>query len=300
MMSSLPPSDEQQHARRVRQPLDREREPLARELVPHEDGDALLGSELQLGARGEPLVGRGWTEPFEVDAVRDDLDPRPDRAVGGSQVCGLRLGEAHHRTVRAPAIPDAVAEVDEVMEGIAVDAPERPAPGPHGCEQDPVVDVDVADQHVVVRDGDRVGAVGEELAGAHRADGAEPHHAPAAADAARGSCSSAERIWGRRWASWNVNRSTVAPSDRSSRSRCVGDAGDAGARADERHDLHDAGHAGASSRAGTWPRLRAGPSRYSAARRRAARPAVAGQQDARGPSPPSHCPSRAHCQPSEP
>ena len=250
----------------------------------HEDGDALLGSELQLGARGEPLLGRGRTEPFEVDAVRDDLDPRPDRAVGGSQVCGLRLGEAHHRTVRAPAIPDAVAEVDEDVERVAVDAPERPAPGPHGCEQEPVVDVDVADQHVVVRDGDRVGAVGEELAGAHRADGAEPHHAPAAADAARGSCSSASASGGRRWASWNVNRSTVAPSDRSSRSRFVCDAGHAGARADERHDLHDAGHAGASSRR-NLASTRAGPSRYSAARRRAARPRSPGSRMARAVAP---------------
>ena len=218
MMSSLPPRRAAARSARE-QPMDREREPLARELVSDEDGHALLGSELQLGARGKPLLGRGRTEPFEVDAVRDDFDLRADGAVRGAQGRGIRLGEAHHRTVCAPAVPDAVAQVDEDMEGIAVAGPGRPAPGPHGCEKEPVVDVDVADHHVVVRDRDRVGAVGEELAGAHRADRAEPHHAPAAPDSRRGSCPSASAARVAAAALWNVNRSTVAPSARNSRSR---------------------------------------------------------------------------------
>ena len=85
-------------------------------------------------------------------------------------------------------------------------------------EQPPVVDVDVAGHHVVVRDRDRVGALGEEPPRASRADRAEPDHPPAEREAAEGRALGQCRL-GRAPASSNVNRSTSAPraSNRSSR-----------------------------------------------------------------------------------
>ena len=72
--------DEERDAGRVRERLHRDGQALALELVADEHRDRAGIREAELGAGRGSLAGLGRSEPLDVDAVRDDVDRRPDAA----------------------------------------------------------------------------------------------------------------------------------------------------------------------------------------------------------------------------
>src|SRR5690606_15971356 len=126
---------------------------------------------------------RGGREARDVHGVGGDDRRHRQAGVGRAQRVALGAGEVDDDAVGPPAVARGVARGGEQVQGVAGHAPRVPAARPHGDAQDPVVDVHVAREDVVV--GDRheratvraVPCARYPAAREHGADGREPHDA---------------------------------------------------------------------------------------------------------------------------
>lgn len=118
------------------------------------------------------LVARD-PETFEVDPVRDHMNRGSDLAVEAFEDAEFGLRQHHHCAMRAAAVPDAIAHVNEGEHRVACHAPSEVSVRFHRGGGDTVVDVDVADEGAVVADRPGVWALLEETFGFAGAEDAE-------------------------------------------------------------------------------------------------------------------------------
>ena len=141
---------------RLRTASTRSRQPLAVELVADEEDDDVVRRRTRSRSRAAARSGvAGRAEALGVDAVADDHGGGRDRRVGRAQEVVLLGGEVDDDAVR-PGRRTATVSRARVKRcsGLRAIREGRVPAGPHGGQDDAVVDVDVAGQGVVVADRD--------------------------------------------------------------------------------------------------------------------------------------------------
>ena len=233
----------------LRDGVDENRQPLPVELVTHEQHDDVVRPEPVRPAGRRALGVTGRAESPRVDAVADDHGGGRDLRVGRPQKLVLLDGEVDDDAVRPGPEPDRVAGQGEEVQRVPGHPEGRVPAGPHGGENDPVVDVDGSGQGVVVADGDRVRKAPEDSPGHDRPDRGEPDHSRGQRDFAGhpwpglgkpGAVGVDERDPGRRYV-----------QEREFGLEVVGHCRDPGSGADLGGDLDDGGHGPAATRPGS-------------------------------------------------